>query len=495
MAKTAHQHVYNPGVYAPVYTLHSFDDIDIKPRGRLSKHHKLALWVVASVVIITTGLFVFTHLAFRGKVLPGFSLAGTNVSGKDRAELTKTVEIMVKAMKAKITVGDKTATATAKDLGVTVDVKKTVNNILDYKDTHPIAALNYLARDPAELVVARSDKKLQEYLNTTFVDQLVWVQEAGIQYDVGANHFNVTDAKPGTKLTPVDMEATITSMLKNPRAVKVKLTPAESLPTITNKAAEEAAEFMNARLGLRLDLTYRGRLVYYADPPDIARWVVATPKDGAIELTFNHDEIKRFLNGTVAPYIASAPIDEKVLVDSGGNVRAVLTSGQNGYKIRDDAAVAGALAEAVRSGTNMSKELDVEETGYSRVTIKAGEGEHWVEVNLSAQTATAWTGSTAIASWRISSGTAATPTLPGEFKVWHKRRVQTMKGVIGGVPYNVPNVEWISYFDADGRAFHATYWHNNFGTPMSHGCINMTYEAAEFIYNFAPIGTRVMIHY
>ena len=49
------------------------------------------------------------------------------------------------------------------------------------------------------------------------------------------------------------------------------------------------------------------------------------------------------------------------------------------------------------------------------------------------------------------------------------------------------------YFTNGGHALHGTYWHNNFGTPMSHGCVNLPMDVAAWMYQWTPIGTRVEI--
>ena len=46
-----------------------------------------------------------------------------------------------------------------------------------------------------------------------------------------------------------------------------------------------------------------------------------------------------------------------------------------------------------------------------------------------------------------------------------------------------------------GYGLHGTYWHNNFGTPMSHGCVNLSQGDAAWLYNWAPVGTKVVTHY
>src|SRR5215207_2486857 len=61
------------------------------------------------------------------------------------------------------------------------------------------------------------------------------------------------------------------------------------------------------------------------------------------------------------------------------------------------------------------------------------------------------------------------------------------------VHYNVPDVPWVLYFTNSGHALHGTYWHNNFGTPMSHGCINLPMDVAAWLYDWAPLGTPVLV--
>lgn len=87
-----------------------------------------------------------------------------------------------------------------------------------------------------------------------------------------------------------------------------------------------------------------------------------------------------------------------------------------------------------------------------------------------------------------SNGLPATPTVQGSFTVRSKVRSQTMSGP----GYWLPNVEWVMYF-YQGYALHGAYWHNNFGQPMSHGCVNLTNEDALWFYNFAEIGTPVHV--
>jgi len=104
-------------------------------------------------------------------------------------------------------------------------------------------------------------------------------------------------------------------------------------------------------------------------------------------------------------------------------------------------------------------------------------------------------GSEVIESW-VSTGTAETPevTTPvGNWSVLTKYDSQTMEGTISGQYYRVEDVPYVMYFDNLGNALHGTYWHNNFGHPMSHGCVNLPMDVAAFLYSWTDIGTAVTV--
>ncbi|OGG04790.1 hypothetical protein A2Z33_05760 [Candidatus Gottesmanbacteria bacterium RBG_16_52_11] len=112
-----------------------------------------------------------------------------------------------------------------------------------------------------------------------------------------------------------------------------------------------------------------------------------------------------------------------------------------------------------------------------------------IEVDLTNQKLYAFEDNNKIYDFPISSGLyGRTPT--GEFNIWIKLRYTRMQGGsrVLHTYYNLPNVPFTMYFANDqipqsrGYGIHGAYWHNNFGHPMSHGCINMRIADAEKIY-------------
>lgn len=122
--------------------------------------------------------------------------------------------------------------------------------------------------------------------------------------------------------------------------------------------------------------------------------------------------------------------------------------------------------------------------------LAMGNGVRWIDVDLSTQSLYAYEGDTVVNSFVVSTGTWRTPTVTGRYKIWIKLKSTTMSGP----GYYLTNVPYTMYF-YKGYGIHGTYWHNNFGTPMSHGCVNMRTSDAEWLFYWASEGTVVNVHY
>jgi len=120
--------------------------------------------------------------------------------------------------------------------------------------------------------------------------------------------------------------------------------------------------------------------------------------------------------------------------------------------------------------------------------------ERWIDVNLTNQTVTAFEGQTPVFNAVVSTGMWQTPTVVGTYEIYVKYDKTRMTGGVGADYYDLPDVPYVMYF-YKGYGLHGTYWHNNFGTPMSHGCVNLATSDAHWLYNWAQVGTRVVSHY
>ncbi|MBP9669357.1 MAG: L,D-transpeptidase family protein [Candidatus Pacebacteria bacterium] len=96
----------------------------------------------------------------------------------------------------------------------------------------------------------------------------------------------------------------------------------------------------------------------------------------------------------------------------------------------------------------------------------------------------------------ISTGLRVTPTPRGIFTIYKKTPSRYMQGPIAGISdqyYDLPGVPWNLYFTAEGAVVHGAYWHDKFGQPWSHGCVNLPPAEAQDIYQWADVGTQITV--
>ena len=119
-----------------------------------------------------------------------------------------------------------------------------------------------------------------------------------------------------------------------------------------------------------------------------------------------------------------------------------------------------------------------------------------VEVDLSAQRLTAYEGDTPVYHAPVATGKDGFNTPTGTFAIYSRTPLEAMSGSMGGETWYVPNIPWVQYI-VGGVAFHGTYWHDRWGTGfrLSHGCVNLNIDDAQWLYEWADIGTQVDIHY
>jgi len=154
----------------------------------------------------------------------------------------------------------------------------------------------------------------------------------------------------------------------------------------------------------------------------------------------------------------------------------------------------------------------VPDTELSAISKDVPPEDKKIVVDLTSQSLTAYEAEHIVFMSRISSGirlrggSFATPK--GYYRTIRKRPCRHMENPANdfGSGFDLPGVPWVSYFTSQGVAIHGAYWHNNFGVPYSHGCINMTPQAAKWVYRWTtptvppeyyyfadPEGTRVII--
>ena len=121
----------------------------------------------------------------------------------------------------------------------------------------------------------------------------------------------------------------------------------------------------------------------------------------------------------------------------------------------------------------------------------------WVDVNLTQQTLIAYQDSAPVLLAQIASGKKGHETTVGVWPIYYRLPLQDMDG--GGTGpkdpyYNLKDVPWIQYFHMSGEGLHGAYWHDMFGRPRSHGCVNLSIQNSNWLYLWGQMGIPVVVH-
>ncbi len=286
--------------------------------------------------------------------------------------------------------------------------------------------------------------------------------------------------------------------------------PGDTLSTIAQRHGVTVSQLASAN-GLNVySWVYAGQHLVIpgqtAAPPTSGSVYVVRPGDTLIAIAMRHGvTVSQLASANHLAWNAWVYVGQRLTIPggtaappaSGGTY--VVQAGDNLFRIglrHGTTAAAIRAANGLHSDTiYVGQRLTIPGSGGTPGTpppaVNPGaSGERWIDVNLSTQTITAYQGQTPVYSALVSTGLPRTPTVVGTYSIY----VKYLSAPMSGPGYYLPNVPHIMYFYR-GYGIHGAYWHNNFGTPMSHGCVNLSLPDAEWFYNWASVGTRVVIHY
>lgn len=118
-----------------------------------------------------------------------------------------------------------------------------------------------------------------------------------------------------------------------------------------------------------------------------------------------------------------------------------------------------------------------------------------IDVDVTRQIMTLYQQGRQVRTFMVGTGVPGADTPIGEFTVEYKMPKARFQGVnVNGSRYDIPDVKWVLAFMGD-YTIHGAYWRSTFGVPGSNGCVGLTDDDAKIVYDWAPEGTRINIHY
>jgi hypothetical protein len=478
-----------------------------KPKRR----HRALKWSLAAVFVLVAGAaggVVYANHYYSDKALPGATLAGLPVAGQTEAELEQTAAKLVGDMKFTFTAAGATLTGNAEQLGVAADPKAVAGQVLATAKGQPLwRKLNPWTEKPVPVTAEVDEQALRQFLDAAFIAEDQETTDAAVAYDPETASFTVVPSFTGLRSEIRNAVEAIEAHLADTTApAQVEIVKVADPPAIDDAAAQAAVEAAVA--GLERVVTFdngqdgvRSR-TYQLPAASIATWTVFTPDQaaGTIEVGYDSDKIAAELPGLLADKVAIASRKQIVMTypDSDQEI-GVAQWGLNGLRMADPEPVIGEVTAALAEGRDVAVTVPLETDPFETEKVKPPsnydepDGAAWIDVNKSTFIATLYAGTTPVGSYVISIGKPGHDTPSGTFYVYLKYEHQVMRGPASD-PYESPT-NWVSYFTG-GVAFHSAPWNepNNWQRRVSHGCVNMKTRDAKVVFDFAPIGTKVVVH-
>ncbi|WP_402840834.1 L,D-transpeptidase family protein [Microbacterium sp. GXS0129] len=448
--------------------------VDAEPKKRRRRWP----WVFLPAAGVAAGLVI----ASTTLIAPGVSASGVPIGGLTPTAAANAITDRLASTTIELTGDGEKVTLSAADLGATIDAGALADAAHRDAPLWKLDAWNSAADTGA---VTIDEDKAEAALRAALPDAFVAATDAEVTFADGSYH--VKPAADGSGIDVDGLRAALQSALENGKAVAQASAKPETLtPAVSTEAAQAAADKLNGLVST-IGFYVGDERTVPVDAATAASWLKPTIDDsGALTIEVDEAALAKVLP-TLAEKVDRAAVNGTEIVNKWGDLVEEGEPSRTGRKLGDTSKLAAAFAQQVAAGDGKLV-LPVEETQPEITKV-----ERHIEVNLSEQRTYVYENGKAIRTFSISSGAAGHETHTGEFTIFAHVPMQDM-GCVDGYDYCTKDVPTVMYFNGD-EAFHGTYWHNNFGTPMSHGCINMREDEALWLYNWAADGVSVSVHY
>lgn len=443
------------------------------------KKRRLGLWIGLGLGVVALGAGAASMIL----IAPGTTVAGIPVGWMTPGAAADAINSHLAETEVTLTGDGEGTVLTGADLGVSVDATALADTAFA---EHPLWNLGAWMGDPvpAEIVLdpEKATAALRGAVPASFEDPV----DAGVAFDPASGSFVITASEAGTGIDVGDLNAAFTQAIaEGSKTLEFSGDPAEAAAAVSDDDATATATSLNTMLPTVGFYVGEERTVP-VDPAVAASWLTVVDDKGQLSIQADPQAIQATVDGLPA-LVDRAPVNATNIVDSAGNVLRAEQEGVAGRAIGDTSAIADKFAEQLAAGDGAFA-LSVTETPFETVSLFRR-----IDINLSSQRAILYENGAVVNSWAVSTGLPGTLTPTGNFKVFAHTRIQDM-GCYPNAPYCTEDVPWITWF-APNIGFHGTYWHNNFGQRMSHGCVNLPIDLAKYVYDWSPEGLEVSVHY
>lgn len=484
----------------------------VEPEQKRRSPRKLWLGIGIPVVsVVAAGALVLVGTTLTA---PGVTVLGTDVGVQTTGGAAEALSAGVQDASITVKVEGQSASFTGEDLGLAVDAEQTAEAV---KDAYPLWKIGEWNPGAVEGELTVDEAVTSDALEKAFPDLHTAPVNAQVEFQ-DDSYIAVPDEKGHGIDTEAFIQAvseqlasaqTVQALASGETILAAGTTPSISVdasitettaPFVEADAAATAEKLNTAISGV--SFTLDGDTVDEAGTKKVASWLdVAVTDDGTVDVQAKTDLIQKYVDA-LPQQVDQEPVDADVVVDASGNVSKVITEGQDGYSVTGT----DGIAQEIEAQLTSLKPAEVALTGekvtherterFRRAVVDKSDGHSYFyeTVNDGEEKL--------MKSFPMALGKPGHETVNGTYPVYGQLTIQDMGScdaegeyVPGGrFDYCTADVPFVTYFNGD-QGFHGTYWHSNFGPGayMSHGCVNLTESAAEWVYYFLQTGSPVTV--
>ena len=500
---------------------------DTAPGGRSRRRVALILVAIVAVlaVILTGGALAYAK-QFEGRALPGTMVLGQDVSGKSPEEIAALVTEHGESVKVSVTAGEKQLEVPLADLGVSVDSAATAAATLERDDSLPaVISSTWSGEHTVEPVVEVDEAAAAEFAKGLVPEDMTTPVDAQVVFDEEAQAWNVEAGRNGQGVDPKTLVEAVKTKAPALESFSVEQPIEQIAPAITTEEAEEVVGTISSLLEQPMSISGADGETHEVSAERRSDWISVTPDESGenLSIAVDEDAVREWV-ATRADEDAVEPENGIEQVDEAGEVVKVVSEKKDGLEITNTDAVADELITALKGTTPLEAAFETKklEAEVDKVDAPKDEeekdeekssddekkdeepaaeptGEKWIDVDLTNKTVTAYVGDTPVWGPRsMVDGKEGNETPTGTYEIYLRYDRQDMTNAAyydedHPKYYYTPDVPWVQYFH-HGYGFHGAPWRSSFGYSGSHGCINLPVSDAKWLYDWASMGTRTVVH-
>lgn len=464
-------------------------------------------WLLSIAVVIVIALAaVFAYgLYYSNRALPGTSVAGTDVSGQTRAQITALVAQKEAETTVEVDIDGNKQELTLAQLGMSVDPEGTADDVLAPNRSWWNRLTKAFSHNDVAAKINGDSAQLNAAISDAASQYVKVAKNAEVTADDASGTFVVTPSEAGTEFDRSALQDTVEAAAASlqSQTLALNLEPVE--PRVNTEEAQKVADKANALLATNVELT-DGIDKFTPEVAEKMQWIaIPSSPDQLGDPTVDSTKVAAWVDKTAQATNADPKPGVRNL-NSRGEVVSVVEEATPGWKVNNSADLAKQVSESLSQGKAFAGEFNYDRPasdkweertiadGAENLAYKAAPGEKWIDIDLTNYTVSAYEGATIVRGpVAMVPGKPSTPTVTGTFKTYLQYTSQTMRGE----DYVTPDVPWVTYFTGS-YALHGAPWRSSFGyggDAGSHGCINMPVDEAQWFFQWAGIGTTTVSHY